>query len=106
MSKRKLDSLSTNNPKIIKFFSDHESLDFDETLLSFINIIEKLEDNINHKPSNQSMLDILSEIKNIKSDITKYQMESCQNFNSQFLEFKKEYNISDNQSKCQKKWLS
>jgi hypothetical protein len=22
------------------------------------------------------------------------------------LEFKKEYNISDNQSKCQKKWLS
>ena len=91
MSKRKLDSLSTNNPKIIKFFSDHESLDFDETLLSFINIIEKLEDNINHKPSNQSMLDILSEIKNIKSDITKYQMESCQNFNSQFLEFKKEY---------------
>jgi hypothetical protein len=38
MSKRKLESLSTNNPKIIKFFNDHESLDFDETILSFINI--------------------------------------------------------------------
>jgi len=87
----KIDHLTTNNPKILKFFNDHQSLDFEETVISFINIIEKLEDNINHKPSNQSLLDILSEIKNMKSDISKYQMESSQNFNQQFLEFKREY---------------
>lgn len=39
MSKRKFVSLSKNNRKIIKFFNEHESLDFDETILSFINII-------------------------------------------------------------------
>ncbi len=91
MSIMKIDHLTTNNPKILKFFNDHQSLDFEETVISFINIIEKLEDNINHKPSNQSLLDILSEIKNMKSDISKYQMESSQNFNQQFLEFKREY---------------
>ncbi len=91
MSKRKLESLSTNNPKIIKFFNEHESLDFDEIILSFINIIEKLEDNIQNNPSNNSIQNILSEIKSIKSDMSKYQTETSQNFSQQFLDFKREY---------------
>ena len=91
MSKRKLESLSTNNPKIIKFFNEHESLDFDETILSFINIIEKLEDTVQNNPSNHSIQNILSEIKSIKSDMTKSQLENSQNFSQQFSDFKKEY---------------
>lgn len=91
MSKRKFESLSTNNPKIIKFFSEHESLDFDETILSFINIIEKLEDNIQNNPSNHSIQNILSEIKSIKTDMAKSQLETSQNFSQQFSDFKREY---------------
>lgn len=91
MSKRKLESLSTNNPKIIKFFNEHESLDFDETILSFINIIEKLEDSIQNNPSNNSIQNILSEIKSIKSDMSKSQKETSENFFQQFSDFKKEY---------------
>ena len=91
MSKRKLESLSTNNPKIIKFFYEHESLDFDEIILSFINIIEKLEDTVQNNPSNHSIQNILSEIKSIKSDMTKSQLETSQNFSQQFSDFKKEY---------------
>ena len=94
MSKKKLESLSTNNPKIIKFFNEHESLDFDETILSFINIIEKLEDNVQNNPSNHSIQNILSEIKSInqnvksiESDLSKQSVESAQNL----AEFKKEY---------------
>ena len=94
MSKRKLESLSTNNPKIIKFFNEHKSLDFDETILSFISIIEKLEDNIQNNPSNHSIQNILSEIKSInqnvksiESDLSKQSLESAQNL----AEFKKEY---------------
>ena len=91
MSKRKFESLSTNNPKIIKFFNEHESLDFDETILSFINIIEKLEDNIQNNPSNHSIQNILSEIKSIKTDMAKSQLETSQNFSQQFSDFKREY---------------
>ena len=94
MSKKKIDSLSTNNPKIIKFFNEHKSLDFDETILSFISIIEKLEDNIQNNPSNHSIQNILSEIKSInqnvksiESDLSKQSVESAQNL----AEFKKEY---------------
>jgi hypothetical protein len=98
MSKRKLESLSTENQKIIKFFNSHESLDFEETILSFINIIEKLEDNINNNPSNQSIQNILSEIKSInqnvktiESDLSKQSSESEKNLSIQLAEFKKEY---------------
>ena len=86
MSKRKLESLSTSNPKILKFFNDHESLDFDETILSFINIIEKLEDNVQNNPSNHSLQNILSEIKSIKSDISNHQKDSSQSFSQHFSE--------------------
>jgi len=91
MSKRKLESISTNNTKIIKFFNEHESLDFEETILSFINIIEKLEDSVKNNPSNNSIQNILSEIKSIKTDMSKYQIETSQNFSQQFSDFKREY---------------
>lgn len=91
MSKRKFESLSTNNPKIIKFFNEHESLDFDETIMSFINIIEKLEDSVQNNPSNNSIQNILSEIKSIKSEMSINHKDSSQFFSQQFSDFKKEY---------------
>ena len=61
--------LSTTNPKILSFFNTHKTLDFDETILSFINIIERLEDNVNNNPSNQFIHNILSEIKSINTNV-------------------------------------
>jgi len=70
----KSNALSTDNPKIVDFFSNHKSLDFEETILSFISIINKLEDQINNNLSNDNVQHILSEIKsnnqNILSEIT------------------------------------
>ena len=98
MSNVKMKPLSTTNPKILSFFTNHKTLDFDETILSFINIIERLEDNVNNNPSNQFIQNILSEIKsintNVKSienDIAKNSIETKQNINIQLSEFKKEY---------------
>ena len=64
MSNTPIKELSTNNPKIVSFFNTHKTLDFDETILSFINIIERLEDNVNSNPSNQFIHNILSKILN------------------------------------------
>ena len=89
-----LDVLSTTNPKILDFFSKHKSLDFEETILSFISIINKLEDNINNNISNDNILQILSEIKsvnhnfkNIESSITKQSLSFLQMLS----EFKKQF---------------
>jgi len=102
-----LDVLSTTNPKILDFFSKHKSLDFEETILSFISIINKLEDNINNNISNDNILQILSEIKsvnhnfkNIESSITKQSLSFLQMLS----EFKKQFiddlrlNLSSNVS--------
>ena len=62
-------ALSTNNPKIVDFFLNHKSLDFEETILSFISIINKLEDHINNNISNDNIQHILSEIKSSNINI-------------------------------------
>ena len=62
-------ALSTDNPKILDFFSNHKSLDFEETILSFISIINKLEDQINNNLSNDNVQHILSEIKSNNQNI-------------------------------------
>ena len=54
-------------------------------------IIEKLEDTVQNNPSNHSIQNILSEIKSIKNDMTKSQLETSQNFSQQFSDFKREY---------------
>jgi len=89
-----LDVLTTTNPKILDFFSKHKSLDFEETILSFISIINKLEDNINNNISNDNILQILSEIKSvnhnfktIESSITKQTLSFLQMLS----EFKKQF---------------
>ena len=64
MSNIKMKQISTTNLKIVSFFNTHKTLDFDETILSFINIIERLEDNVNSNPSNQFIHNILSKILN------------------------------------------
>ena len=98
MSKRKIESLSINNPKIIKFFNDHSTLDFENTILSFIEIMEKLSDSMNNSINSSLVTDILSNLKSmntkmesIDQNVNRYQSESISNLSLKLNEFKKEY---------------
>ena len=91
-------SLCTNNPKIIKFFKDHKNLDFEETVLSFVEIMEKLSDSMNNSVNSSLVTDILSNLKNMNSriesidtNVNRYQSESVSNLSLKLNEFKKEY---------------
>ena len=98
MSKKSTTSLSTSNPKILKFFNDHHNIDFEDTVLSFIEIMEKLSDNMNNSINSSLVSDILSNLKNMNSkmesindNVNRYQNESISNLSLKLNEFKKEY---------------
>tara|TARA_B100001093_G_C26852043_1_gene1025545 strand:+ start:1709 stop:3139 length:1431 start_codon:yes stop_codon:yes gene_type:complete len=98
MSKKSNQTLSISNPKIIKFFEQHNNLDFEDTILSFIDIMEKLSDSMNNSINNSLITDILSNLKNMNSridsidnNVVKYQSESLSNLSLKLGEFKKEY---------------
>lgn len=98
MSKRTNTSLSTNNAKVIKFFHEHQNLDFEDTVLSFVEIMEKLSDSMNNSINSSLVSDILSNLKNMNSkmesindNVTRYQNESVSNLSLKLSEFKKEY---------------
>ena len=65
MSKRLITPLSTNNSMIIKFFHEHQNLDFEDTVLSFVEIMEKLSDTMNNSINSSLVSDILSHLKNM-----------------------------------------
>jgi hypothetical protein len=98
MSKRAGSNLSVSNPKIVKFFHEHQNLDFEETVLSFVEIMEKLSDSMNNSINNSLITDILSNIKSMNSkmesidqNVNRYQSESVSNLSLKLNEFKKEY---------------
>ncbi len=98
MSKRPGSNLSTNNPKIVKFFHEHQNLDFEDTILSFVEIMEKLSDSMNNSINNSLVTDILSNLKSINSkmesidqNVNRYQTESVSNLSLKLNEFKREY---------------
>ena len=66
MSKRTGSNLSVTNPKIVKFFHEHQNLDFEDTVLSFVEIMEKLSDSMNNSINNSLVTDILSNLKSMK----------------------------------------
>ena len=98
MSKRPGSNLSTNNPKILKFFHEHQNLDFEDTILSFVEIMEKLSDSMNNSINNSLITDILSNLKSMNSkmesidqNVNRYQTESVSNLSLKLNEFKREY---------------
>ena len=98
MSKRPGSNLSTNNPKILKFFHEHQNLDFEDTILSFVEIMEKLSDSMNNSINNSLITDILSNLKSMNSkmesidqNVNRYQNESISNLSLKLNDFKREY---------------
>ena len=99
MSKRTASpSLSTSNPKITKFFSEHSTLDFEQTILSFVEIMEKLSEAMNNSVNSTVVTNILENLKtmntkiaSIDSNVNKYQTDSLTQLTLKMNEFKKEY---------------
>jgi hypothetical protein len=98
MSKKKSDILSTQNLKIIKFFNEHAQLDFEDTIISFIEIMEKLSDSMNNSINNSLITDIIQNLKSMNSkidsidnNVNRYQIESVSNLSIKLNDFKKEY---------------
>jgi Glu-tRNA(Gln) amidotransferase subunit E-like FAD-binding protein len=87
----------TNN-RIIEFFSTHNNLDTDQTILSFIDIMENLSDNMNNQMNNslvenllKNMQSINGKIESLDNNITTFKQDYNSTFTNKMNEFKKDY---------------
>jgi hypothetical protein len=91
-------SITINNEKIWKFYNEHQSLDFENTNLIFIDIMSKLlQDTTSSSTTNnilhlvEHMKNIQSQIKNINDNFSRMQEDTSREFTYKLSEFKKEY---------------
>ena len=91
-------SLTITNPRIVAFFAKHHNLDTEQTILSFVDIMEKLSDSVNNAVNNTLVENFLRNIKGINekietidSSITTLRNDTLSNFSQQMSDFKKEY---------------
>ena len=61
-------TLQTSNKRILSFFEQHPEMDFETTILKFIDIMESLNENMNKTASNSTVMEILDNIKSFKDD--------------------------------------
>lgn len=61
-------SINITNKQILSFFEQHPSLDPEVMILKFINIMESLQENINKTLNNTTVIEILDNIKSLKSE--------------------------------------
>ena len=61
-------ALQITNKRIISFFQQRPDMDFESTLLKFIDIMESLNENMNKTLNNTTVMEILDNIKSMKSD--------------------------------------
>ena len=92
------DDITLKNSKIITFFKKHQNLDPEETISSFIDIMEKLYDSINNNVNSSLVENLLANIqqingniKSIDSNINSIKADTLSTFSQQMNEFKKDY---------------
>ena len=92
------ETITITNKRIVDFFSKHQHMDPELTIVSFIEIMEKLYDGINNKINNTLVENLLTNIKNINnsisnidSNISSFKSDTFSNFSLQMAEFRKEY---------------
>jgi len=86
------------NARIINFFAKHQNIDPEQTILSFIDIMEKLSDSVNNAVNNTLVESFLKNIQGINermgtidSNIVSLRNDTLSSFSQQMSEFKKEY---------------
>ena len=70
MSKRKADRIELTNKKIVTFFGERPNLDIEQTILSFIDIMQRLSDSLNGSIDNNLVANILQRMKNIETNVS------------------------------------
>ena len=61
-------ALQINNKRILSFFEQRPEMDFEATILKFIDIMENLQENMNKTLTNTTVTEILDSIKCLRSD--------------------------------------
>ena len=84
-------SLFTNNKKVLDFYKEHTSLNFEEMNILLVDILNKLVAEVSPNMDSKFALSIINEMKNINSSISKTNNDNIINFDNKFMEFKKEY---------------
>ena len=77
--------LQITNKQILSFFNQHPTLDPETMILKFINIMEALQENMNKTLNNSTVIEILDNIKSLKS-------ENQKNISSGILDLKRGLN--------------
>ena len=72
-------ALQITNKRIRSFFEQRPEMDFEETILKFIDIMESLNENMSKTLTNTTVIEILENIKSMRSDnkanLSKYMVE-------------------------------
>ena len=86
------------NKKIINFFNEHKNLDFEETIIKFINIMELLHEKMNNTMNSSVVLYILENLKSMNTkidtvslNVVKINENTSKEFSIKMSELKKEY---------------
>lgn len=86
------------NKKIINFFNEHKNLDFEETIVKFIDIMELLNEKMNATMNSSVVLDILENLKSMNTkiesvslNVVKINETTSKEFSLKMSELKKEY---------------
>ena len=92
------DGITITKSKIVSFFRKHQKLDPEETISSFIDIMERLYDSINNNVNNSLVENLLaniqqinSNIQSIDSNINTIKDDTSTTFSHQMNEFKRDY---------------
>ena len=90
--------MEIKNKKIINFFNEHPNLDFEGTILKFIEIMEILNEKMNNTMNNSMVLDILdnlktmnSKIDNVSSTVGRINENTSREFSIKMSELKRDY---------------
>ena len=60
--------LQITNKRILSFFQQRPDMDFEATILKFIDIMENLQENMNKTLTNTTVTEILDSIKCLRND--------------------------------------
>ena len=92
------DPITINNARVLDFFEKHQNLDPEQTIISFVDIMEKLSDSVNNTVNNtlvesflRNMQSINERMNTMDSNIVSLRNDTLSNFSQQMLDFKKDY---------------
>ena len=92
------DPITINNARVLDFFEKHQNLDPEQTIISFVDIMEKLSDSVNNTVNNtlvesflRNMQSINERMNTMDSNIVSLRNDTLSNISQQMLDFKKDY---------------